>query len=198
MTAIERTIVDANSWVHPDGVDRWTIMTVNPDGSLFGYILPVEGFANHAAEYGIDPADLDTLLRLCMLQLHIPAGHHLAAIDAAIAQARAAQGKPTLVRTTAAGLPVTLFTATSTEQARQAHFARLDYVEQHLVRIVQPTPGVRRTLATVSLAGDGVEPIVQDVDAKTRLDTLKQVFQPDLDTYAARRAELAEQLGRPV
>ncbi|MEV6033559.1 hypothetical protein AB0L65_20560 [Nonomuraea sp. NPDC052116] len=198
MAAIERTIVDANTWVHGDGVERWTIMTENPDGSRHGYMLPVEGFANHAAEYGIDPADIDTLLRLCMLQLHIPTGERLAAMDKAIAEAHAAQGKTAVVRIATTGKPVTLFTAASTEHAREAHFARLDHVEQHMVRIVQPAPGARREVPTVSLAGDIVEPLVEEVDAAARLGALKKGFQPDLATYEARRADLAEHLGRPV
>ncbi|TMR90380.1 hypothetical protein [Nonomuraea basaltis] len=197
MVAIERAIVDASTWVHDDGVERWAIMTVNPDGSLHTYLLPMVGFANHAAEYGIDPADIDTLLRLCMLQLHIPTGKRLAEMDAAIAQTRQSQGMSALVRT-AAAVPVTLFTAASTTQARQAHSARLDYVEQNLVRIVQPMPGVRRKVPTVSLAGDTVEPLVEEVDAAARLNALKKGFQPDLDAYEARRVALTERLGRPL
>ncbi|WP_433426379.1 hypothetical protein ACQP1V_42785 (plasmid) [Microtetraspora malaysiensis] len=182
---IEREIVDAFTGVHNDGVARWTVMTRNPDGTLHAYLLPACTFDNLVAEYGFDAGDIDTLLKVAMLQLHIPAPElrSNAAIDAA-----AAAGFMRL------GRPVTLGNSDSTGQARQAHMERIRWVEENLVRIVDPQPG---QAMRVQALGRGVQ-AEASVDPYERLSQLKGTYLPDPEQIEERREELRQALGREV
>ncbi|MBX6382155.1 MAG: hypothetical protein IRZ07_04145 [Microbispora sp.] len=135
MPAVERVIVNVIEHTDRDGVDRWTVITRNPDGSLHGYVLPVFGFPQLAAEYGIDPDDIDTLLDVALHQLHIPS--EMTTSTAADPVARAYRGKP-----------VTLFNAESVDDARAAHLERVEWVKANLIRIVLPQKAKARKAAT--------------------------------------------------
>jgi hypothetical protein len=54
------------------GTDCWFIHQLRPDGQAHLHVLPVDTLAWRAAEYGIDPADLDTLLDVVLHEPHMP------------------------------------------------------------------------------------------------------------------------------
>ncbi|MFI6886745.1 hypothetical protein [Streptosporangium canum] len=181
MTPIERHIVDAFASEHA-GVEMWTIRTRNPadpDAPDYCYLLPSITFENLAVEYGLPEDDIDELLRVAILQLHVPS--HLDA-------PAAAQG---LMRD---GRPVTLGTADSTRQAREAHLARIAWVEANRVRIVAPNPSTARMVQAL----DADEPAEVAVDPAERLRALKASYRPDATRMKQRRADLQRLLGREV
>ncbi|MFI6793687.1 hypothetical protein ACIBG4_40785 [Nonomuraea sp. NPDC050383] len=182
---ITREIVDAYMHIGDDDTEWWMIATANPDGSHHVYALPACTFENLAAEYGFDADDIDHLLKVAMLQLHIP---HLlpkenAAKDPAAAKGLVHQGKP-----------VTLGNAATTAQAREAHLERIAWVEQNAVRVVDPVPGRKRT----SPAGNALAADTVEVEPHERLRALKQTYKPDPRRIERTRRHLAAKLRRDM
>ncbi|MBB4702586.1 hypothetical protein [Sphaerisporangium siamense] len=182
---ITREIIDAYAMVHPDGVERWTIVTRQPDGTLWPYLLPSETFENLAVMYGLDPDDIDELLRVAMLELHIaePRLPGNFAADPAAAAGHVRDGRPVVVET-----------AETTEQAREAHLARVAWVEENEVRIVTPKPGRRRMLRALDIDSEADV----EVDAHERLAQLKATYQADHDRMRDKRQMLSRAIGRQV
>ena len=182
---ITREIVDAYLFTHPDGVERWTIQTRNEDGTLHSYLIPSEAFENLAVEYGFDPDDIDTLLKVAMLQPHIPEprmpSNH--GTDPAARKGYVRNGKP-----------VVLETAASTDEAREALLERIRWVEENKVRIVEPKPGGRRKLRALDIdPHNDVE-----IDPYERLQALKATYRPDKMRMQEKRQRLRAILGRDV
>lgn len=187
---IIREVVDAYAINNGLVIDReptdwWMIVTRDQDGQTYTYALPACTFENLAVEYGLPEDDLDELMRIAMLQLHIPdpdAPEH-AERDPAAAKGLMRRGRP-----------VTFGNAASTEQARQAHLERVNWVEQNAVRVDWPKPGARRMSRALDLDPD------RDVEVEphTRLAALKAQYQPDKQRMERKRAHLRKILGRNV
>ncbi|MEV0147067.1 MULTISPECIES: hypothetical protein [unclassified Nonomuraea] len=178
---ITREIVDACMHVGDDDAEWWMIVTANEDGTHHLYALPSITFENLAAEYGFDPDDVDHLLKVAILQLHIPSPlqRKNAATDPAAAKGMVRQGRP-----------VSLSNADSTAQAREAHLERIAWVEETVLRLVEPSPGKKR----MSPKADGAT----EVEPHERLQALKATYRPDPRRVERRRRHLAAKLGRDV
>lgn len=186
---IVREIVDAYALVHPDGVERWTIVTRTPDGSLWPYLIPTITFENLAVEYGLDPENIDELLRIALLQFHAPDPWQRPDVETDPAARKG------YVRH---GLPVRLDNSDSTAQAREAHLERIAYTEQHIAKFVMPKPGVKRTMPTLQQVGGRVESATVEVDAAERLAALKATYRPNYMRMVETRKRLQAELGRDV
>jgi len=172
--------------VHPDGVEYWTIVTKNPDGSSYVYLLPAVTFENLAVEYGLDETDIDTLLEVAILQLHVPEPSR-PGNDKADPAAKAGHVRD--------GKPVTLANADSTQQAREAHLARIAWVRDNVVDVVMPQPGkktkrIARAL-DVDQADDEIEPF-------KRMQDLKGSYRPNYMRMVKTQKQLRDALGRQV
>ncbi|MET8826107.1 hypothetical protein ABZX40_13625 [Streptomyces sp. NPDC004610] len=101
MGARVRTVESVEEHRH-GGADCWHVVTRAADGHGVTHLFPKETLEWRAAEFGIDPDDVDTLLDLVL---------HEAFIDDA-----------------ADGPPVAVMAARSTAEARQAQADRIDAV----------------------------------------------------------------------
>lgn len=88
------------------GTPCWTVTLLRPDGNCHAYLMPTTILEWRAAEYGVDPADVDALMELILHEPHIPM------IDDGSGP-RYADGGPDLL------------SAESTSAARDAHAARV-------------------------------------------------------------------------
>lgn len=169
---IERVVVNVIEHTDRDGVDRWTIMTRNPDGTLHGYVLPVFMFPQLAAEYGFDPEDFDTLLDVAIHQCHID--------DELITSTEADP-----VARSRGGRPVTLFNAESADDARAAHLERIEYVKRNVIRVVMPERGARFRVPVAQAADNSL--VHGDVEPMRILDGLKAKYGPDMEMHCGSR-----------
>ncbi len=85
----------------------WEVALLKTDGTIHRHIMPKAALDFRAAEYGIDPADTDTLLEII---LHEP---HLSVVDDPTSGPRYADAGPDL------------WQADTTQAARAAHLARV-------------------------------------------------------------------------
>lgn len=85
----------------------WEVQLVRPDGTVGNHIMPISILEWRAAEYGIDPTDVDTLMEVI---LHEP---HMAPADDTQHSVAAAEDGPDL------------WAADNTDTARAAHLARV-------------------------------------------------------------------------
>jgi hypothetical protein len=187
---IVREIVDAYAFDNGAHFDRepvywWMVLTKDQDGQLFQYALPSCTFENLAVEYDLPADDIDELLRIAMLQLHILDPH-----DQANARTDPAAAKGLIH----GGRPVTFGNAASTAQARAAHLERIAWVEQNAVRVTWPKPGTRRM--TRALDRDPDRDV--EVDPHERLTALKARYKPDRARMERKREQLRQILGRDV
>ncbi|WP_326779732.1 hypothetical protein OG481_02220 [Streptomyces longwoodensis] len=84
----------------------WQVMLERPDGRLHAHLMPTMALDARAAEYGIDPSDVDALLEVILHEPHMPT------VDEGSGP-RYADGAPDL------------WDAESTDAARRAHQARV-------------------------------------------------------------------------
>jgi len=71
-----------NSVEQHDNPPHWRVFfdVSGPDGSkVHGHVIPVDAFGWRAAEYGIDPADIDTLLDVVLHEVHMTNHDHMSA-----------------------------------------------------------------------------------------------------------------------
>jgi hypothetical protein len=155
MPALEYEIVAVGEY-HPNpNTPCWAVDMVKPDGTGHRLVFPQDTLAWRAAEYGIDPADTDQLLDIV---LHEPWAPHPEDTITADQDPVLAAGlmSPALESrgTVQAGdpVPTTLYTADSTEQAREAHLMRIQYAKDHVVRAT-PRKGKADPLATIKARG---------------------------------------------
>lgn len=85
----------------------WEIAILKPDGTLHRHLMPTMALEWRAAEYGIDPADVDTLLDVVLHEPHLPT------VDDPERGPRYADDGPDL------------WMAENTNAARTAHVARI-------------------------------------------------------------------------
>lgn len=120
----------------------WLVETRrSDDGNLHRHIFPKATLAYRAAEYGIDPADTDTLVDIVLHEPFAPSPDdpYTAADDPApaaglLSPATAARG------TAAVGdlVPTTLANAKTIEKAREAHLLRIQYAKTHVAKVTSP------------------------------------------------------------
>lgn len=84
----------------------WQINLRRPDGNIVAHVMPQDILDIRAAEFGIDPGDVDQLMDIILHEEHVPR------VEDAKTGPRFADGGPTLM------------TAKSTKEAREAHLAR--------------------------------------------------------------------------
>lgn len=109
MAARNRVVESVEEHRHGDA-DCWHVITRAPDGHGITHVFPKSTLEWRAAEFGVDPADVDALLDLVL---------HEAFID------DQTDGPPSEVRA-----------ARSSVEARQAHANRIDAVKRTRERIV--------------------------------------------------------------
>ncbi|RCG32000.1 hypothetical protein DQ384_05510 [Sphaerisporangium album] len=171
--------------------DRWDIDLDTPQGRIT-HFLPVSTVAWRIAEYGLDPADPQHVAQALDMALHEP---HIPPPDQPPPQASAVvvwtpQGvveqptpaaQPQATATAAGNAEMTLMTAASLDDARQAHLARIEAAKER-VRVVSPVPrastaraGLRRTAPAAPcplewMRGHAASCLdVEDVEAKRKL-----------------------------
>ncbi|MGW3821793.1 hypothetical protein ACWEAF_05660 [Streptomyces sp. NPDC005071] len=155
MSALEYEIVAVGEY-HPNPhTPCWAVDMVKPDGTEHRHVFPQDTLAWRAAEYGIDPADTDQLLDIV---LHEPWAPHPEDTITADKDPVLAAGlmSPALESrgTVQAGdpVPTTLYTADTTEQAREAHLMRIQYAKDNVVRAA-PRTGKADPLAAIKARG---------------------------------------------
>jgi hypothetical protein len=129
-------ITDIHSGEISSGVPGWIIYLQRPDGSSWATVIPKVAIDWRAAEYGLQ--DLDTIFDILLHEGH--------ADDIS----QKAQEKPPMV-SLRTGQPIvskkakipdeplpSLYEATSTTEARNAHLERIARVKESKVRMVDP------------------------------------------------------------
>ncbi|WP_406444575.1 hypothetical protein OHB14_36790 [Streptomyces sp. NBC_01613] len=127
-----RTVESVEERRHGD-TDCWHVVTRAADGHGLTHVFPKVTLEWRAAEYGIDPADVDTLLDVVLHEQLLDEG-------------------------TAAAIAPDLFEASSTTRARNAHLARLGAHKEKSERIIldgknKPLDAIR---ARPGISTDGV------------------------------------------
>lgn len=89
------------------GTPCWQVSLVRPDGSTLIHLMPANTLDWRAAEFGIDPTDVDTLLEVVLHEPHMPM------TDDPEKGPQFTDGGPDL------------WTADNTDTAREAHLARV-------------------------------------------------------------------------
>jgi hypothetical protein len=142
----------------------WGVPLVRPDQQSITAVIPHSTLEWRAAEYCIDPEDIDTLLDVILHEGWIPRP------DDAIA---AMQPKLAASIDEIRDLPTCWTRGVSDDERRTAHLARIALVKQHLVR-VDPAPLVDRQAALVFVGSDRVAPADPlDPIRATRLDPIR-------------------------
>ncbi|MFG1709250.1 hypothetical protein ACFLIM_39270 [Nonomuraea sp. M3C6] len=134
---------------NPQGAEPlWGVATVRPDGGRILHTFPHSTLEWRAAEYGIDPADSDTLLDVILHEPYLPnEDDPLAQIDPATSKLLAE------VR----GLPTCWTPGVPDAERLQAHLARMQAVKRHRVRL-ENAPSADRQAALVYVGSDRVAP----------------------------------------
>jgi hypothetical protein len=152
-------------WPNPETPCWMVEATRASDGQKYRHIFPKATLAYRAAEYGIDPADTDTLIDMILHEpfaaspddpITAPADPALAA--GLTAKAVVARGTVNIGDQTT----VTLFNADSIDQARQAHMLRIEDAKAKVATMVVPKN--RKAL----LAALRAEPIDRDFVTRHR------------------------------
>lgn len=119
----------------------WMIRMLKPDGTVHAHVMPKSTLAWRAAEYGISPADTDTLLDMALHEIWAPhpddpvtAGEDPAVAAGLTVPAPASRGAGAKGH----AVPVTLYTARTAAEAREAHLLRIQYTKANRVRVVPP------------------------------------------------------------
>ncbi|WP_440063763.1 hypothetical protein [Streptosporangium sp. OZ121] len=150
----------------PDGAEPlWGVYRVKPNNETHMHIFPHSTFEWRAAEYGIDPDDLETLLDVILHEPWIPSldDPFLWENPDAVKVAEAMHGLPTCWTP---GVPDAV--------RLEAHLTRINAVKEHRVRLEPEKQQTRQEAlafvgATARAAADPLEPI----KSLTRLDPLR-------------------------
>jgi hypothetical protein len=132
------TVTRVNEY-HPNPyTECWQLMMLKPDGFGHGYLFPKATLEYRAGEYGIDPEDTETLLDIVLHEpflpdLSDPASH---TSDPAWQLGVRGHALHPLGRIRAGDMvPADLWTASTIDDARTAHLARIDHVKSNIVRV---------------------------------------------------------------
>lgn len=137
----EQVVVAVAEDTTTEGLELWRVKFERPDGSIREHIFPKMTLDARAAEYGISPEDVDTLLDVILAEpyiLHPGDARNHAADPAAKAGHRVKAANTVGAVKKGQDVPAWLFNADNIEQARQAHLARVAHCRASTVRIVRP------------------------------------------------------------
>jgi hypothetical protein len=130
-------------WPNPE-TPCWRIAHMKPDGSLHLHIMPKTTLAARSVEYGIDPADAETLWDIAIHEPFMVHPYDLVSVERAGGDPAFALGLvvPALrgVGSRAPGdmIGVTCHTARTPADARAAHLARLGHCKSEIVTVADP------------------------------------------------------------
>jgi hypothetical protein len=152
-------------------VECWAVVMTRPDSSKHAYVFPKFSLEQRAAEFGFDPADIETLLDVVMHEqfVHSPGGE--------IEDPAAAQGmlSPALVSSGMARkgqmVPTDLFNAPTIKHARDAHLARVAHAKKTRGRVRPPSKGpdpLDQIRAEHGVTQTGVATAAREVDLHRR------------------------------
>jgi hypothetical protein len=135
------TVDSVDTYFPTPYTECWAVVMARPDGSKHVYVFPKFTLEQRAAEYGFDPADIETLLDIVLHEqfVHSPGGE--------IEDPAAAQGmlSPALVSSGMARkgqlVPTDLFNAPTIKDARDAHLARVEHGKRNRGRVRPPAKG---------------------------------------------------------
>lgn len=131
--AIEYVLQTIESTMHGD-IPIWRVVLDKGDGTTHLQIMPQDILEWRAAEYDIDPTDVDTLFDIVIHEPFIDSWN-----DAAAA---AGMTSPAVRSTEFARkgeqVPTDLFNATTIEEAREAHLVRITDAKENRVSVVIP------------------------------------------------------------
>jgi hypothetical protein len=165
-----------------DGAEPiWGISRVRPDGVAHMHLVPHSTFEWRAAEYGIDPDDMDTMLDIVLHEPWIPNPHD------ALATMR--PGAAEVLQETH-GLPTCWTPGVPDAERLAAHLARIDAVKTHRVAMVPENQRFRQ--GVVDFVGLNLtvpaDPLEQ-VKTLTRLDPARVAARRQtVEYYRAGRA----------
>ncbi|MFJ8995610.1 hypothetical protein ACIRQH_35045 [Streptomyces sp. NPDC102279] len=136
--AADEYIIQTVSEYWPNPVTPcWAVDMIKPDGTGHRHIFPKVTLEFRAAEYGIDPTDVDTLLDIVLHEPYAP--HPDDPLKGEDPAATAGLLSPALVsRGTARKgdlIPTTLYTAPDVATAREAHLLRVEHGKANNVRV---------------------------------------------------------------
>ncbi|MEU1088973.1 hypothetical protein ABZ401_19420 [Streptomyces sp. NPDC005892] len=124
---------------NPD-TECWRIIYRKPDGTTHYHFMPKVTLENLAAEYLIDPDDVDTLISVALHQCFVP--NPLGPDMNQDVAAAAGMTAPAVINTGTIRrgdmVPLTLHNSPSTAEAREAHLLRCQNAR---VRVVPPKSG---------------------------------------------------------
>lgn len=149
----------------------WAVIMTRTNGTKHAYVFPKTTLELRAAEYDIDPGDIETLLDIVMHEqfVHSPGGGYpdaaaqqgmLSPAVASSAEARKGQMVPT-----------DLFNAATIKHARDAHLARVEHAKQTRGRVHPPAHGpdpLDRIRAEHGITKAGVAAASRVVDLQRR------------------------------
>ncbi|GAX54751.1 hypothetical protein [Streptomyces olivochromogenes] len=119
-----------------DGNPLWHIVSLKPDGTYHDYVFPQDSLEWRAAEYSIDPSDVETLLDVI---LHEPHKAPLNRDDPALMEGRISRAVIPSAGTRVGDYEATtLFNAETKKDAREAHLVRIQHAKANRVKVVSP------------------------------------------------------------
>jgi hypothetical protein len=140
MAADEFTVQAVSEYWPNPGMPCWAVDMIKPDGTGHRHVFPQFTLGQRAAEYGIDPTEVDQLLDIVLHEPYAP--HPDDPLKGEDPAAAAGMLSPALVsRGTARKgdlIPTTLYTAADAATAREAHLLRIEHGKTHNVRVAAP------------------------------------------------------------
>ncbi|MEV4078944.1 hypothetical protein AB0J43_01455 [Nonomuraea fuscirosea] len=143
----------------------WGVAKVEPTGDRMLHVFPHSVLEWRAAEYAIDPDDIDTLLEVVLYEPYMPREDDpLAMTDQLMAA----------VLDDVRGLPTCWTPGVPDADRRAAHLERVAAVRRHLVELVD-APRPQRQAALEYVGSDRVAPVqpLDPIRAQTRLDPVR-------------------------
>ncbi|MEV4806749.1 hypothetical protein AB0K18_42715 [Nonomuraea sp. NPDC049421] len=165
-----------------DGAEPiWGISRVRPDGVAHMHLIPHSTFEWRAAEYGIDPDDIDTMLDIVLHEPWIPNPHD--------ALATLKPGAAEVLQETH-GLPTCWTPGVPDADRLAAHLARIEAVKTHRVVMVAENRMFRQGVVDfVGLDLTVPEDPLEPVKTLTRLDPARVAARRQtVEYYRAGRA----------
>lgn len=139
----ERKILKVYQRTQRDGLSMWHVRVELDDGRMWHHIIPDDAFEWRAAEYGIDPDDVDQILDILLHESFIPSPFRARNFkeDAAAKKGLVVRNNKVKLAGVSpnAMVPATLYNANSRQQARDAHMARIEEVKSRVRFTPHPT-----------------------------------------------------------